>query len=284
MTAGASRDTWLEVVRERSDRANVRAALLDFDGTLSLVRQGWQDVMIPMMVEVLLDTPRAEREDEIARVVKRFVTDLTGRQTIYQMIRLAEEIAKRGGKPRDPLEYKRDYLVRLDERIADRVRGLEGGRRNPGEFLVPGSVELLRALGARGVVLYCASGTDEPYARHEADLLGLSDFFEGGVRGALDDFKRFSKRDVIRSIISQYGLRTGELVTVGDGFVEIEEGVVVGAIAVGVATKEDALLGAAARQPVVDEWKRSRLIAAGADVIIPDFRHHDRLVAYLFGD
>jgi hypothetical protein len=35
---------------------------------------------------------------------------------------------------------------------------------------------------------------------------------------------------------------------------------------------------------VVDEWKRERLIAAHADIIIPDFRHVDRLVAYLFGE
>jgi phosphoglycolate phosphatase-like HAD superfamily hydrolase len=216
-------------------------------------------------------------------VVKRYVTDLTGRQTIYQMIRLAEEVEKRGGEPREPLEYKREFLRRLDERIADRVDGLAKGERRPEEFLVNGSVPFLKALAGRGVRLYCASGTDEPYARREAELLGLSGFFAGGVRGAIDDYKKFSKRDVIRSIIADHALGGEQLACVGDGFVEIEEGAAVGAITVGVASKEDVLLGAGA-PPVVDAWKRDRLIAAGADVIVPDLRRHGQLVAYLFGE
>ena len=63
MKADPSRDSWLEVVRERADRGRLRAALLDFDGTLSLVRQGWQDVMIPMMVEVLRQADDQELRD-----------------------------------------------------------------------------------------------------------------------------------------------------------------------------------------------------------------------------
>ena len=284
MKAEASSDPWMEVVRERTDRGRVRAVLFDFDGTISLVREGWQDVMIPMMVEVLLETPRAEGREEIERTVKRFVTDLTGRQTVYQMIRLAEEVAGRGGTPRGPLEYKWDYLRRLDARIADRLLGLESGSRRSEEFLVCGAVETLQALADRGVVLYCASGTDQPYCRHEADLLGVSRFFAGGVQGAVDDYKKFSKRKVIRSMIAEHGLGGAELACIGDGFVEMEEGAAVGAHTVGVATSENVLLGGRSHRSVVDQWKRERLIAAHADVIIPDFRHAERLVAYLFGE
>ncbi len=31
----------------------------------------------------------------------------------------------------------------------------------------------------------------------------------------------------------------------------------------------------------IDEWKRQRLISAGADIIIPDFRPWEDLIAYL---
>ena len=34
----------------------------------------------------------------------------------------------------------------------------------------------------------------------------------------------------------------------------------------------------------VDEWKRERPIRAAADVIVPDFRQHGKLVAYLWGE
>ena len=62
---------------------------------------------------------------------------------------------------------------------------------------------------------------------------------------------------------------------------EIEEGRAVDALAVGVASDEAALL--AGSDPGVDAWKRSRLIAAGADVILPDFRNAEALIDWLFG-
>jgi len=46
---------------------------------------------------------------------------------------------------------------------------------------------------------------------------------------------------------------------------------------VGLATDEKNRSG-------LDEWKRSRLIAAGADVIIPDFRCFRQLEILLFGE
>ncbi|MCS6831673.1 MAG: HAD family hydrolase, partial [bacterium] len=95
--------THIEIIRADVPRGHIRFALFDFDGTLSLIREGWQQVMIPMMVEVLQrETPTTESEEELTRVVTEYVDRLTGKQTIYQMLQLCEEIQKRGGKPRDP--------------------------------------------------------------------------------------------------------------------------------------------------------------------------------------
>ena len=116
----------IEIIHSDIVRGRIRHALFDFDGTLSLIREGWQGVMIPMMVEWLLETPEHESEAELTTVVTEFVTRLTGKQTIYQMIQLAEEIEKRGGKPLDPLDYKRIYLDRLWARIRAPRRGAEG--------------------------------------------------------------------------------------------------------------------------------------------------------------
>ena len=69
--------------------------------------------MIPMMVDILAETPTRETGDELNAVVVDFVHGLTGRQTIYQMIHLAEEVAKRGGVSEEPLVYKHRYHVRL---------------------------------------------------------------------------------------------------------------------------------------------------------------------------
>src|SRR5271169_1597297 len=95
--------TSVEVVREVKLDVAPRFALFDFDGTLSLVREGWPDVMIPMMVEELAATGSDESQAKLTALVRNFVMDLNGKQTIYQMIRLAEEIKARGGTPQDPL-------------------------------------------------------------------------------------------------------------------------------------------------------------------------------------
>src|SRR5436190_19224410 len=102
-------DTRIEVINSDFPRGRVRVGLFDFDGTLSLIREGWPEVMIPMMVEHLASTGTAETRDQLTSHVEEFVMRLNGKQTIYQMMQLADEVQARGGVPREPLEYKRQY-------------------------------------------------------------------------------------------------------------------------------------------------------------------------------
>ena len=118
----SSSDT-IEIISQNIIRGQIRQALFDFDGTLSLIREGWQDIMIPMMVEILQETPRHEGERELTELVTEFVNRLTGKQTIYQMIRLTEEVQKRGGDPLSPLAYKWNYLERMNAHIRKRITG-----------------------------------------------------------------------------------------------------------------------------------------------------------------
>ncbi|MEJ2559096.1 MAG: haloacid dehalogenase-like hydrolase [Anaerolineae bacterium] len=268
-------NTHVEIIQPHLERGHIRHALFDFDGTLSLIREGWQGIMIPMMVEVLLDSPGHETEAELTCVVTEFVTRLTGKQTIYQMLQLVEEVRKRGGLPLDPLDYKQEYLGRLWARIEGRVADLKAGRRAPDDLMVPGARDVLKALHARGVTCYVASGTDHSYVLDEVEALGLTPYFGDHIYGALDDYRNFSKRMVIERILRENRLAGPELVAFGDGFVEIEDTKAVGGIAVGVASNEATRCG-------IDTWKRQRLIQAGADLIIPDFREHKVLVSYLF--
>lgn len=266
----------IEIIRPIESTNPPEYALFDFDGTLSLIREGWMDVMIPMMVEILLDTGTGESRDQLHSLVYEFVTELTGKQTIYQMIRLKEEVALRGGNPADPLEYKHEYHNRLMERITSRREGLRTGRNKPADMLVPGCIELLNALKQRGVQMYLASGTDEHYVREEAALLEIDFYFGKHIYGAIDDYKSFSKAQVIRNILNSGHVVPAKLVGFGDGYVEILNVKEAGGTAVGVASDE------AGRSGRPDIWKRERLIGVGADVIVPDFRHHGELVEYLW--
>ena len=150
----------IEVIR-RATAPQAKAVLFDFDGTLSLIRTGWMGVMVPMMVEVLAELRTGESDDELRRIVEDFVWRLTGQETVYQMIELAEQVKQRGGTALDPLAYKRRYLDRLAAVIGDRVESLRTRRCPPDCYLVPGSRALLEALRERGLRLYLASGTDE---------------------------------------------------------------------------------------------------------------------------
>jgi phosphoglycolate phosphatase len=110
-----------EIVHPDIVKGKIKFAIFDFDGTISLIREGWQQIMIPMMVKILMETPQHESLEEIREVVRTYVAITTGKQTIYQMVHLAEEVEKRGGRPKDPLQYKELYHNLLMKRIKARL-------------------------------------------------------------------------------------------------------------------------------------------------------------------
>ena len=253
-------------------RRGISHVLFDFDGTLSLIREGWVDVMMAMFLEML---PPLQGETEPA-ARQRLHDDImrqNGKQTIYQMIQFAARIKERGGKAREPLWYKNEYLRRLDQRIADRLQGFRSGAVRPDRFLVLGARDVLTNLRQRNVPLYLASGTDEPYVRREAQLLQIARYFGKHIYGALDDYRKFSKKMVIERILRENNIPGEQLLAFGDGYVEIQNTKEVGGLAVAVASDE-----ANNGSGKMDEWKRKRLLGVGADVVIPDFRDASALL------
>ncbi len=257
-------------------RPHVSHVLFDFDGTLSLIREGWAEVMTPMFVELLPALP-GETDEVRRRICFEDIMRLNGKQTIYQMIQLAGRIKARGGSPRDPLCYKREFLRRLDDRIRSRLDGLRSGARRPDDFLVCGARPLLELVQRRGLPLHLASGTDEVFVKQEATLLDLTRYFGPHIYGALDDYKQFSKKMVIERILRENQIPGEQLLSFGDGYVEIQNTKEVGGLAVGVASDE-----AHNGSGRFDEWKRERLLGMGADIVIPDFRDGAALLDCIF--
>ncbi len=267
----------VEFPRPLEPRPEISHVLFDFDGTLSVIRQGWPEVMVPMFVEALPRQP-GESEDALREMVLDDIMRLNGKQTIYQMIQLTERIRERGGEPNEPLWYKHEYLRRLDRHIGARTAGLSEGTIAPDELLIHAARPLLEHLKKLGLPIYLASGTDEFAIKREADLLDITRYFDGHIYGALDDYKQFSKKMVIDRILQQHGISGRQLLSFGDGYVEIENTKQVGGLAVAVASDE-----ANNGSGRVDAWKRHRLLGVGADAVIPDFRDVIPLVDYLLG-
>jgi phosphoglycolate phosphatase-like HAD superfamily hydrolase len=267
----------IEIIREVRPGIPFQHVLFDFDGTLSLIREGWPQVMVPMMMEEIQATGTSESPEEIYRHCHDFVMRLNGKQTIYQMIQLAEELRARGGRPEEPVKYKQKYHDRLMKKIKHRRDSLRSGEARPEDYLVPGAYGMLSAIQKMGLPMYLASGTDERYVKEEAELLGLIPYFADHIYGAIDDYRSYSKKMVIERILRENNVDGSVLLGFGDGYVEIENIKSSGGIAVAVASDE------ATRSGKPDAWKRDRLIGVGADLVIPDFQEKEALLAYLFG-
>jgi phosphoglycolate phosphatase-like HAD superfamily hydrolase len=261
----------LEILRPNPAPGRLRFTVFDFDGTLSLLRAGWQRVMADLMVETLQAAPRAETEAQLRNRTAGPIYGLAGRPTLIQMQWLVDEVRQRGGTPQTAESYRHEYLVRLSKRVRHRA-DLEAGRQPPERFRLPGALEFVAALHARSVACCIASGTDETAVREEATLLGFAPLI-ADVRGAREDGSD-AKRVVIDHLTAKHRLSIGELAVFGDGPAEIEYARAASGLAIGVASTEDERAG-------IDGRKRSLLIAAGADVIIPDFSQPAELLAYL---
>jgi len=258
-------------------RPGISHVLFDFDGTLSIIREGWPEIMVPMFVEML--PKRAGETDEQRRqMCLDDIMRLNGKQTIYQMMQLAERIKERGGVPREPLWYKHEYLRRLDERISGRKEAIRAGKVNRDTSLVHGSRLLMDGLQRRGLKLYLASGTDELFVKEESALLDVARYFGAHIYGAQDSYQNFSKKMVIERILRENYISGAQLLAFGDGYVEIQNTKEAGGLSVAVASDE-----ANNGSGKVDEWKRQRLLGVGADIVIADYRDAEVLLSRILG-
>lgn len=268
--------TEIEIIND-IERGKIRYGLFDFDGTISILREGWQDIMQPVCVEMICgDTaPTPELEAE----VRTMIDETTGIQTILQMERLVEMIREKGFVPesqiKDAQDYKSIYLNRLMVPVRERLANLASGAMPRDAAVVNGAPEFLDIISKQdGLELYVFSGTDRDDVRNEANKLGVDHHFVE-IWGALRTFQEYSKEKIIQDLVKEHQLSGPEVIAVGDGPVEIRNVKAVGGIALGVASDEKVGSG-------LDEEKRTRLIKAGADIIIPDFGEAKALADYLF--
>src|ERR1022692_3024748 len=102
--------------------------------------------MLPQMLEALTAQGTGESQDDLRRIVEPIVWRLNGKDTLYQMIALAEQVTLRGGTPLDPRDYKQQFLVRLFAVSGLRIQQLRDHSCAPDRYLVPGTRALLEDL------------------------------------------------------------------------------------------------------------------------------------------
>jgi len=261
----------------------IRFAIFDHDGTISTLRQGWEKVMEPMMIKSILGKAHRTVDRDIyeraARESREFIDKTTGIQTLKQMYGLSLMVREAGFvPPSEVLEapgYKKIYNDALMELVDERKARLQRGELGVEDFTLKNAVPLLRELDRAGVRLFLASGTDEQDVILEAEALGYASLFKGRIYGANHDMTHDAKRAVLENILREIGgSNASHVVTFGDGPVEIRETRKRGGLTVGVASNEVQRFG-------LQPEKRSRLIRAGANVIIPDYSQLPSLLSLL---
>ena len=276
-------DTEIEIVVPLPHPLRITHAIFDHDGTISTLRQGWEAVMEPMMIKAILGDRYASADETLfGRVVHRvrdFIDKTTGIQTIAQMQGLVKIVREFGVVPaaevRDEFQYKAIYLDALMNVVRERLVKLRRGELELADFSVKSAPRFLQRLQSAGVKLYLASGTDERDVVAEAEALGYAGLFEGRIYGAVQDVTVEAKRMVLERILKDIGAaNVTQVVTFGDGPVEIRETRKRGGIAVGIASDE-------VRRYGLTPAKRSRLIRAGAHLVVPDFSQLNQLLGLI---
>jgi len=256
-------------------RPGISHVIFDFDGTLSWLRHGWPGLMAALFRPYYPGRP-GETEEGIRDLLLSEILSRNGNPTIFQMIRFQEIVRERGGDCPEPEELRQMYQGQLDDLISERSKLIRSGRARQDDFVVHGGRAFLEKLRRRGLGLIILSGTIEHRVREEAELLGLADYFGRHIYGS--GAKEFSKKLVVDRLLAEEAISGSQLLSLGDGPVEIHETKNVGGLAVAVASDEE-INGSGKPDP----WKRRQLLRAGADVVVADFSPADELLEMIFG-
>jgi phosphoglycolate phosphatase-like HAD superfamily hydrolase len=276
-------DTEIEIVNTELIKGKIEHVVFDHDGTISTLRQGWESIMEPVMVRSILGKQYSSVNEEtyqrVKKRVKEYIDQSTGIETIVQMHSLVDIIEEFGIVPKEeilkPSEYKEIYNSELMNRVNFRLKKLSVNELDVQDFTLKGIIKFLELLKNHNIKMYLASGTDVDDVLREAESLGYAHYFGEHIYGSLGDVTKNAKRIVIENIINKNKLSGPQLAGIGDGPVEIREVKKRGGITIGIASDEIRRYG-------ISLSKRSRLIKAGADIIIPDFSQYNKLFNLIF--
>lgn len=277
-------NTEIEIVNEIPRNLEITHAIFDHDGTISTLRQGWEEIMEPMMMRAVIgeddnvvDEPL---RNNVLKTVREYIDKTTGVQTIIQMKGLVDLVRYFGYIPEkeilDGQGYKAIYNKDLLKLVDQRLNKLNREELEVQDFTIKNAVAFLNVLHSKGVKLYLASGTDQQDVEKEAKALGYAELFGGRIYGASANITKEPKKIVLEKILQDINEEDKhQIVTFGDGPVEIRETHKQGGLTIGIASNEVRRFGLNIR-------KRSRLIQAGADIIMPDFSQMKHLLTMLF--
>ncbi len=253
------------LIRVRQSPRRITHAFIDFDGTVSLLRTGWWRIMADVALEQFHEE-EAIREANRSRFTDE-ILKLNGKPPAIQIQRLADMMLDEDGLETSASDMTATFHERLTRELEDRKRGLIEASIPADSFLVHGVTGFLNHLSRNNVQLHLVTGTEQSLAAHELTILGLDGLFGDSVHGPSAEAISFSKQTVFERLMQEHILTPGEVLVVGDGFVEMALAAERGMPCFGIACLESEN-----GSGKVEPDRVRHLTEARADVILPDFR------------
>ncbi|RYD80843.1 MAG: HAD family hydrolase [Verrucomicrobiaceae bacterium] len=258
-------------------RPQISHLVFDFDGTLSWLRHGWPEIMCGVFHEQWA-LHFGEPDTRLREHFLDEILALNGKPSIFQSRRFVELLSEAGGPDLDAEVLREEFQCRLDTAITERIASIRGGGAAQDAYLVAGAREFLEHVCSAGLCPIILSTTAEERVREEAGILGIAHYFGRHIYGGTGDPLRFSKYAVFERLLREERIAGDQLLSFGDGPVELRDTKQLGGLAVGVCSDET--VNGSGR---VDRRKQAQLLAVGADAILPDFRDAASLLGILRG-
>ncbi|MEN9359121.1 MAG: hypothetical protein RL095_656 [Verrucomicrobiota bacterium] len=219
--------------RELLAKAGVRlpkVIAVDWDGTLSTLRQGGPRVLRAFLAEAFREAgldPESHPE-----AIRHFVHGAAGSTAHTQARKMSQLLESLGGRPFSCVERAGDALSRgYEQRCLARLKW------RPRRWLLPGALGLLRDCRRHGIAVHLVTGSPQVSVEEEIRRLRLLPYFtavHGASPGDGPDFKRLR----FESIAARHGIPLCQLGVVGDGPGEMRAGQALGCPLVGIAIEE----------------------------------------------
>ena len=256
---------------ERPEVDKIKCVILDYDGTLTTFRKGWEFILYPYVRDCIDKDHTAEVNPELEEDIQYFVAHAGGTNPRQLMGRLADLIKKYTGQCESIEYYIKDYGKIFNGEIQRRVAEFS---HNSEKYVIHGVRPLLDFLDENNVINYVVTGSCDKAVSDELSILEMSKYFKG-VYGANAQTIGNHKEDAIEEIMATHNFGKTEVLIVGDGSTEIRAAKKMSLPSLGIASDE--------HNGGLCPQKREMLIDVGADVIVADYSNFDEVWNWLHG-
>ena len=255
-----SANSYFEVIN-KPQVSSIRCVVLDYDGTLTTLRKGW-DVILTEYANSKIN-PYNRPCEGLDKVILH-LTDHAGGTTPKQlMARLVKIMRQKQLVPPDEIQsieyYAKEYADHFQKMINKRVESFSSASES---YVIESVRPMLNFISEKETINYIVTGSCEMAVTDELQKLEMFDYFSG-VYGATIEMEGNLKMNAIREIMYKHSIKPCEILIIGDGSTEIRAANELELPAIGIASDE--------HDGGLCEKKRKLLKGLGAHAIIADY-------------